>query len=332
LQLEAGRKVDQNMGEEFLAGHPAGALWLFDLGFFNAVFLAASAQAGSYFVCRLAASQLIFYCRNEAGALERFDLDAFLALAPRELFEIEVVFGPKQQVVARLVLAPVPEQVANERRRKTRAAARRQGRTPTQKTLQRCDWTLLLTNAAPEQLPTSTVLAVYGVRWQVELVFKLFKSDARLAASKAQEKYRAQCELYARLIALLLFNRLCGVVEQYLTEPLSPVKLWRRLRGSVEELLRIVGQSNASALDELLRTVARFALPGVRKKYPSTRQRLQQAAQSLQQVRLRDPLGYLRRASRSLAARKRACARCLERTAITFDWERMVCQRTGAAA
>lgn len=44
MRIEAGRKADQNMGEKFLTGHLPGALWLFDLGFFNAPFLALIAK------------------------------------------------------------------------------------------------------------------------------------------------------------------------------------------------------------------------------------------------------------------------------------------------
>jgi hypothetical protein len=40
IRIEAARKADQNMGEHFLAGHKPGALWMFDLGFFCAPFLA----------------------------------------------------------------------------------------------------------------------------------------------------------------------------------------------------------------------------------------------------------------------------------------------------
>ena len=83
MRIEAGRKADQNMGEKFLAGHQPGALWLFDLGFFCAPFLAQIAKLGSFYLCRLAASQLKFFARNAAGELEPFDLDRFLRHAPR---------------------------------------------------------------------------------------------------------------------------------------------------------------------------------------------------------------------------------------------------------
>ena len=58
IHIEAGRKADQNMGKEFLSGSKPGGLWIFDLGFFDAAFLAAIAKAGSFFLCRLPASQL----------------------------------------------------------------------------------------------------------------------------------------------------------------------------------------------------------------------------------------------------------------------------------
>jgi hypothetical protein len=50
-------------------------------------------------------------------------------------------------------------------------------------------------------------IPVYGVGWQVELTFKLVKSDARLETSLATQKHRVECELYAKLITLLFFNR-----------------------------------------------------------------------------------------------------------------------------
>jgi hypothetical protein len=36
MQIEAGRKADQNMGEQFLAGSQSGALWLFDRNYSRA--------------------------------------------------------------------------------------------------------------------------------------------------------------------------------------------------------------------------------------------------------------------------------------------------------
>lgn len=330
LELADGRKADQNMGEHFLPGRKAGALWLFDLGFFKAAFLAAIAQAKSFFVCRLPATQQILWVRNPAGALVQFELDHFLRYAPRELFESAVIFGPKKEVSARLLLAPVPPEVAAQRRRKARVKARTHGRTPTRRSLQRCDWTLLLTNASAAQLPTSTVLAVYGVRWQVELTFKLFKSDAQLETTLATEKYRVACEFYTKLIALLLFNRLSGLAMELAGEPLAPVKLWRQMRGDFQDLLQVLGRGTSAALSELLRFLARFAKPTRRQKYPATRQRLVLAARAARQVELRDPLAYLRPPKRSVEACRQAFARALTKYQVTLKTKGLGFQRTVA--
>lgn len=328
MRIEAGRKADQNMGEQFLAGHRSGALWLFDLGFFNAPFLARIAKLESFYLCRLAASQLKFFCRNPAGELEPFDLDRFLRRAPRQLFEIEVVFGPRQEVLTRLILAPVPAAVAAERRRRTRHAAHKQGRVPTQKTLNRCCWTLLLTNAPPKQLPTSTVLAVYGVRWQVELAFKLFKSDAKLETSLGSEKNRVECEFYAKLIALLFFNRISGLLEGLSGEKISPAKLWRRMRDEASDLLRVLGQDTVQALGETLKLLSRYAKPRSGKKHPSTLQDLERAAKEARQVKFKDPLGYLREKRKPIAERRKIFARSVESYKVTLNSEQLGDQRT----
>lgn len=292
MHLEAGRKADQNMGQRFLSGTLSGALWIFDLGFFNFNFFASIAQGGSYFLCRLQAHKTI-WCSKGMGQIELLDLDRLLQRAPRQMFELNVWIGSDDRVPARLIAIPAPRAVAVQRRHRVREAARTQRRTPSQQTLNRCDWTLLLTNASDEQLPTSTVLQVYGVRWQVELAFKLFKSDAKLEQLNATEKCRVQCEFYAKLIALLSFNKLTGLAESLTGQKISPVKLFRRMRNDVDDWLNTLGAGTSEAVSQSLMFLASYATPSRRKTYPSTRQRLEAAAQTAQVVTLTDPLGYL---------------------------------------
>lgn len=331
LRIEHGRQPDQKMGQEFISGRRPGALWIFDLGFFNSTFLAAIAKASSFFLSRLAASQQVFWTRNAQAELERLDLGLLLRHSARELFEIAVVFGPEQGVTARLIIAPVPKKVANARRRRARQAALKQGRTPAQTTLNRCDWTLLLTNASKEQLPTSTALEVYCVRWQVELVFKLFKSDAKLETTNATEENRVKCEFYAKLIALLLFNRVSQLVEELAAEPISAVKLWRRMRNDGQDWLCLLGQGTAAGVSQRLQFLRRFARPSSRKKYPSTLQRLESAGRKARQVDLKDPLGYLRKKKkRTVAERKKAFASSISSCKVKLDPERLGYQRTAS--
>ena len=331
VRVEPGRKADQNMGEVFLTGSLPGTLWLFDLGFFKVAFLAAIAAARSFFLCRLQA-QVQLWCANTAGGWEKLELDELLRRAPRETFEIAVRVGPNQAVDARLIAVPVPPEQVNERRRKARAKAKKQGRTPTQKSLARLSWTLLLTNAPAEKLPTTTVLAVYGVRWQVELAFKLAKSELLLDQTLATEPKRVQCEFYAKLIALLLFNRLAGVAAELLGETISPVQLFRRLRGDVERWVRALGHGRAEATRDWLRFLGAYIKPSLRQAQ-STRPRLRALTETLaQQCLLSDPLGWLREKYPNAAAGHAAFRQRLLLENVCWQANNAVFQRAVATA
>jgi hypothetical protein len=303
------------MGTVFLTHAQAGTLWLFDLGFFQVAFLAALAQVHNYFLCRLQ-NQVQLRCDKAQGQVEQLDLDQLLRRAPRETFESAVLVGPAQ-VAARLIAVPVPRAQANERRRKARAKAKKHGRTPTQKTLARLAWTLLLTNAPPEKLPTSTVLAVYGVRWQVELAFKLFKSDLQVDVTQATEAQRVQCEFYAKLIALLLFNRLTGVAENLLGEKVSPAKLFRQLRSDVEHWQQALRGGPAAATREWLQFLASYIKPSLRKSQ-STLLRLQALTSAAEQRKLLDPLGFVQAQLKNAAARGTAFKQRLSVQPLSF--------------
>lgn len=191
----------------------------------------------------------------------------------------------------------------------------------------RLDWTLLLTNAPAEKLPTSVVLEVYGVRWQVELAFKLAKSDLQLDHTSATQAERVQCEFYAKLIALLLFNRVTGVVENLLGEKISPAQLFRRLRGDVEQWLRLLGRGRARTACDWLRLLGRYIKPSLRQAQ-STQLRLEAlSVKTAQQRTLHDPLGFLCERHKNAAARCAAFTQRLVIEPLCFEVKAAVFQR-----
>src|SRR5215211_471811 len=75
--------------------------------------------------------------------------------------------------------------LAEELRRRARAEARQRGRPVSQKKLDLCDWNILVTNAPEHLLSVWDAGAVRRVRWQVELVFKVFKSEGQVGQSRS---------------------------------------------------------------------------------------------------------------------------------------------------
>jgi hypothetical protein len=66
------------------------------------------------------------------------------------------------------------------------------------------DWTVYVTNVPAERLSREEAFVLGRARWQIELLFKLWKSGGRLDESRSADPWRVLCEVYAKLIALLI--------------------------------------------------------------------------------------------------------------------------------
>ena len=62
---------------------------------------------------------------------------------------------------------------------------------------------MIITNVPTELLNLTEALLVTRIRWQVELLFTLWKSHGRLDEWRTTKPARMLCELYAKLLALV---------------------------------------------------------------------------------------------------------------------------------
>lgn len=207
LDLQAGRAQDKTAPMQ-TAPLPRGALRIADLGYLSIPVLRAYGEQGVYWLTRYQATVLLFSPDGQP-----FDLATFLQTDPQQTLDRAVQFSDQHRLPCRLIAVRVPSQVAEERRRKLYAAARREGRTPRAQQLALCDWVILVTNVPVEQLSVEEAIVLARLRWQIELVFKLWKSHGRVAESRSAKPYRILCEVYAKLLIMLMHHWvaiLCG--------------------------------------------------------------------------------------------------------------------------
>jgi len=76
----------------------------------------------------------------------------------------------------------------------------------------------VLTTVAEKDLPTSAALALYGFRWQIELLFKRLKSLLHLDTLPSRQGPTAKTWMLARLLAAAL--------AQQLVQPSGPLSPW----------------------------------------------------------------------------------------------------------
>jgi hypothetical protein len=178
---------------------PAGALRLADLGFFDLEALAQIGAQGGYWLSRLHFGTAVY---DAAG--RRWEVLGLLTAHALAQGDLPVTLGAQQHLPARLLAVRLPQEVADQRRRRLRAVARDRGRTPSAARLAWCDWTLLVTNTPPHLLSVREALVLARARWQIELLFRLWKSQGHIDESRSGKPWRVLCEVYAKLLAMVV--------------------------------------------------------------------------------------------------------------------------------
>ena len=100
----------------------------------------------------------------------------------RRFVDRPILLGKQAKLPCRIVVWRVPQEVANRRRQKLLATAREKGYAPpSRERLAWCDWTIFVTNVPRELLSPEEIGVLYRARWQIEIMFKRWKSLGRVA-------------------------------------------------------------------------------------------------------------------------------------------------------
>lgn len=273
LGLLPGRHSDSRSAAAEAVYAP-GSLRLQDLGYFNLRRMKAQAARGEYWLSRLQPRTRVF--GNDG---QRIDLTVHLQTLSRQgvvRHEMALKVGTEEQLAVRLLLWKLPQEAAARRRAKMLDNARKHSRKPTAETLAWCDWNLLMTNVEADKLSHEKGFLLYGVRWQIEMLFKLWKTHGGVGHSRSEKPHRILCELYAKLLGVL--------VQHWIVL----TGLWQRSDRSLVKGCQMVREQSArlsscindfAALVELLKELAERFEYGCsmnpRKKKPNTYQRLE---------------------------------------------------------
>ena len=142
-------------------------------------------------------------------------LDEFRKGAARGLIDRPIWIGRKSgaPLPMRLVAVKKPPQAAEAARRKARREAQKGGHQISKGTLAAADWVILVTSLSPGQFPTADILALYRLRWRVELAFKRLKSLIGLKGPPGTDERSARPYILAHLLMVLLLEPLIDEFE-----------------------------------------------------------------------------------------------------------------------
>ncbi len=235
LAVGRGRVSDQK-GTFPVDWAQAGSLTLFDLGYFNQAALAAIASAQAFFVTRLNTQVALYWAADDPKAA---NLLGYLEAPPETLGEVSVWLGANTRLPVRLVYRRLPDKQVAEKRRQAHRIAQKKGRVCSAAHLRWLAWQVCVTNVPRSRWSPHQVLLVYRLRWQIELIFKLWKSQAKRTTLRAQRPDRMGCLRYAHWLGLLIFQALIAPYRALSEDTeLSPVKAFHFFQATLPSLIR----------------------------------------------------------------------------------------------
>lgn len=175
-----------------------GQLFLFDLGYFSYELFASIQRRGGFFVTRLKRHvnlEIVSVQRGDRRHVRGTPFRRWLERSHAPWIDVTVAMPTRR--------CPSGRWSAHEHQ-PMRIVGRRQGDG---------GYELYLTNVSGEQLFAEDVPAVYAARWEVELVFKEWKSHYRLDDLPSRKPQVVEALLHASMLTLIVSRQLGNAIR-----------------------------------------------------------------------------------------------------------------------
>lgn len=195
--ITSGRTHDRS-SRLSVAQVPSGSLRLADLGYFSLQAMQSMTKHGVYWLSRLQANTVVYDAHSQRRRLSQW-------LGEHgENTDEAVVIGAQERVACRLIARRVAGDVAEQRRRHLHDEGRRRGQPVSAERLRLASWTIYITNIPSSMLSVAEAMVLGRLRWQIELLIKLWKSHGHIDESRSAKPWHILCDIYAKLLAMLV--------------------------------------------------------------------------------------------------------------------------------
>lgn len=198
LDLSAGRQHDRRSVAHRQVVE-AGSLQIMDLGYFKLDDFEDIAQQDAYWLSRYKVGTIV--C-DPSG--EELDLATYLPQQIGQTIDKQILLGKRKQLPCRLVAERVPLWVVRQRHERLKETARVNETQVSQRALQMAHWTIYVTNVPDMLLATQEVFILGRYRWQIELLFKLWKSHLGVDQWASENPNRILAEIYTKLLGAIV--------------------------------------------------------------------------------------------------------------------------------
>lgn len=233
-----------------------------DLGYFVLESFSQTIQNEAYLISRLDSKTSVYVEKN--GKRKELDFAAIYKYMNRNKLlriEKEVFVGKTAQLPLRLIIELMPDEVYSKRMQKINKGNKKKGYHTSQEYAKRARFNLFVTNILQEMLPAAAISALYKIRWQVELVFKIWKSTFGIDNTRKMKYKRWLCLLYAKLLTIvinweIIFAHRVAFYNHY-GKMLSVDKCFKTLKDNHDKIRKAV-KDGAQAITQMIGWITRM--------------------------------------------------------------------------
>lgn len=208
IKISSSTVNDNTHSKDILKHVKRRALVVRDLGYFSIPVLKAIQKKCAYYLSRLSITTHIYLTPEDKEPLDVPKFLKKLKKANKDISNITVYVGKIERFESRLVAEKVPKHVATQR--KTRFKRERK-KEPSPYYTKWCGFSIFITNIPVTMFSGKMILALYKMRWQIELTFKNLKSNIEIDVIKGTNKNRVESLMYGKLISIVVIH----IIQNY---------------------------------------------------------------------------------------------------------------------
>lgn len=187
-----------------------------DLGYTSVEILMKIDQVGAFYISRLN-NKLNVYEKIDKNykEIDLCELEKSMRKKQQMSIEKSVYLFKDKKTKCRIIIELLPEEIKNQRIRKRYQTARRKGRNVSKRARERDGLNIYITNVEQDIIPSQFIRPIYGIRWQIEMIFKVWKSVGQIHKIKKMSIYRFEFYLYSKIIFLVINWHITTLINRF---------------------------------------------------------------------------------------------------------------------
>jgi len=262
LDITSSTRNDHTDAKETVNRVDLGDLIIRDLGYYSLPTLTTFARSDAFFISRLGTKTKV-YESDKQEEISFKELYGNMLKRGQTCIEKNVCVGKKECVPLRLIISIVPEDVYQKRIRDAEKNNKSRGHNTSDDFKARCRLNLFITNVMSEIISAEEILVLYKMRWQIELMFKNWKSICKIDEIQPMKYARFTCLLHAKLILIVVNLQIIWNLKRYYYlrkgKILSMVKCFNTLQRNFKKVYGILKKKRKESEKELQEILEMFS-------------------------------------------------------------------------